>query len=117
MTIFTRCLCFALLLLISAEPASAQTRIRYLLTSPSPNVAEAAHSSVPEMLGYWKDAGLDVEAEASSGRVTSDLPFVGIRTDREQMKGKINGGGKSLFLRSGAGSITIKPSSNEVAAR
>jgi NitT/TauT family transport system substrate-binding protein len=67
MTIFTRCLCFALLLLVSAGPASAQTRIRYLLTSPSPNVAEAAHSSVPEMLGYWKDAGLDVEVKPFNG--------------------------------------------------
>src|SRR5439155_1699010 len=61
------------------------------------------------------DAGLDVEAEASSGRVTSELPFVGIRTDRESMKGKINGGGKSLVLRSGAGSISIKPAGAEVA--
>jgi hypothetical protein len=49
--------------------------------------------------------------------VTSDLPFVGIRTDRDSMKGKINGGGKSLLLRSGAGSISIKPAGAEVAAR
>ena len=63
------------------------------------------------------DAGLDVEAEASSGRVTSELPFVGTRTDRDSMKGKINGGGKSLVLRSGAGSISIKPSSAEVAKK
>ena len=63
------------------------------------------------------DAGLDIEAEASSGRGTSELPFTGTRTDRDSMKGKINGGGKSLVLRSGAGSITIKPSSPEVAAR
>ena len=62
------------------------------------------------------DAGLDVEAEASSGRVTSELPFVGTRTDRDSMKGKINGGGKSLVLRSGAGSISIKPAGSEVAA-
>jgi DUF4097 and DUF4098 domain-containing protein YvlB len=63
------------------------------------------------------DAGLDIEAEASSGRVTSDLPFTGTRTDRDSMKGKINGGGKSVVLRSGAGSISIKPASAEVAAR
>ena len=31
------------------------------------------------------------------------------------MKGKINGGGKSLLLRSGAGSISIKPAGAEVA--
>jgi DUF4097 and DUF4098 domain-containing protein YvlB len=63
------------------------------------------------------DAGLDIEAEASSGRVTSELPFTGTRTDRDSMKGKINGGGKSLLLRSGAGSISIKPASAEVAIR
>ena len=63
------------------------------------------------------DAGLDVEAEASSGRVISELPFTGTRTDRDSMKGKINGGGKSLVLRSGAGSISIKPASSEVAVR
>jgi DUF4097 and DUF4098 domain-containing protein YvlB len=63
------------------------------------------------------DAGLDIEAEASSGRVTSDLPFTGTRTDRDSMKGKINGGGKSLVLRSGAGSISIKPASAEVAKK
>ena len=63
------------------------------------------------------DAGLDIEAEASSGRVISELPFIGTRTDRDTMKGKINGGGKSLVLRSGAGSISIKPASAEMAAR
>jgi DUF4097 and DUF4098 domain-containing protein YvlB len=63
------------------------------------------------------DAGLDIEAETSSGRVTSDLPFTGTRTDRDSMKGKINGGGKSLVLRSGAGSISIKPASAEVARK
>ena len=63
------------------------------------------------------DAGLDIEAEASSGRVISELPFIGTRTDRDTMKGKINGGGKSLVLRSGAGSISIKPASAEMAAK
>jgi NitT/TauT family transport system substrate-binding protein len=57
----------ALLVVLSAAPASAQTKIRYLLTSPSPNVAEAAHSSVPEKLGYWKDAGLDVTVTPFNG--------------------------------------------------
>jgi NitT/TauT family transport system substrate-binding protein len=59
--------CLALVVIAGTVPASAQTRIRYLLTSPSPNVAEAAHSSVPATLGYWKDAGLDVEIKPFSG--------------------------------------------------
>jgi NitT/TauT family transport system substrate-binding protein len=57
----------AVLVVLSVAPASAQTKIRYLLTSPSPNVAEAAHSSVPEKLGYWKDADLDVVVTPFNG--------------------------------------------------
>jgi hypothetical protein len=85
------------------------------LRSPVPGDVNLETSAGSIDVSVPPDAGLDVEAEASSGRVTSDLPFVGIRTDREQLKGKINGGGKSMVLRSGAGSISIKPSSNEVA--
>jgi NitT/TauT family transport system substrate-binding protein len=47
--------------------AQTATKIRYLLTSPSPNVAEAPHSSVPDALGFWKDRGLDVEVKPFSG--------------------------------------------------
>ena len=68
MAIFCRHLCLLLLFVaFNALPASAQTKIRYLLTSPTPNVAEAAHSSVPEKLGYWKGAGLDVEVKPFAG--------------------------------------------------
>jgi len=87
------------------------------LKSPVPGDVNLETSAGSIEVTVPPDAGLDVEAEASSGRVTSDLPFVGIRTDREQLKGKINGGGKSLLLRSGAGSISIKPAGSEVAAK
>ena len=87
------------------------------LRSPVPGDVNLETSAGSIEVTVPPDAGLDVEAEASSGRVTSELPFVGIRTDREQLKGKINGGGKSLVLRSGAGSISIKPASAGVAAR
>jgi len=87
------------------------------LKSPVPGDVDLETSAGSIDVMVPPDAGLDVEAEASSGRVTSELPFVGTRTDRDSMKGKINGGGKSLVLRSGAGSISIKPAGAEVAAR
>jgi DUF4097 and DUF4098 domain-containing protein YvlB len=59
---------------------------------------------------------LSVDAETSVGDVTSDLPITTIRGDRERLKGTINGGGKSLILRTGAGSIAIK-SASEIAQR
>ena len=65
--VFARYALAAIFILLNAPPASAQTKIRYLLTSPSPNVAEASHSSVPEALGYWKDAGLDVTVTPFNG--------------------------------------------------
>jgi len=85
------------------------------LKSPVPGDVNLETSAGSIDLMVPADAGLDVEAEASSGRVTSDLPFIGTRTDRDSMKGKINGGGKSVVLRSGAGSISIRPSTAEVA--
>jgi putative adhesin len=87
------------------------------LKSPVPGDVDLETSAGSIDVLVPPDAGLDIEAEASSGRVTSDLPFTGTRTDRDSMKGKINGGGKSLVLRSGAGSISIKPASAEVAVR
>ena len=87
------------------------------LKSPVPGDVNLETSAGSIEVTVPPDAGLDVEAEASSGRVTSDLPFTGTRTDREQMKGKINGGGKALVLRTSAGSISIKPAGSEVAKR
>lgn len=57
------------------------------------------------------DAGLDVNAETSSGSVTSELPMITKRAGREGLQGTINGGGKSLVLRTGAGNILIKSTS------
>ena len=77
MMVFARNALLAFLVLLNSVPASAQTKIRYLLTSPSPNVAEATHSSVPEALGYWKDAGLDVTVTPFNGG-TGATQLVGV---------------------------------------
>lgn len=54
------------------------------------------------------DAALNLEAESSEGSVTSELPVVAARAGRDGLKGTINGGGKPLILRTGAGGIAIK---------
>ncbi len=62
------------------------------------------------------DAGLTINAETSVGSVRSDLPIASrTRTDNDTLEGTINGGGKQLHLRSGAGSISIKSSRGEAA--
>lgn len=50
-----------------AGTANADTKLTYLLTSPTPTVAEAPHASVPAVLGYWKEEGLDVDVKPSPG--------------------------------------------------
>jgi hypothetical protein len=39
--------------------------------------------------------------------VRSDLPLTGTRSEHDSLKGTLNGGGRKLVLRSGAGSIQI----------
>jgi NitT/TauT family transport system substrate-binding protein len=50
------------------RPAQAETtKIRYLLTSPVPDVASAVHASIPKSLGYWSGSDIEVEVAPFSG--------------------------------------------------
>jgi hypothetical protein len=52
---------------------------------------------------------LNVDAESSMGRVTSDFPVtVQGKQDRDRLRGTINGGGKLLVLRTSAGGIALR---------
>jgi hypothetical protein len=62
-------------------------------------------------------AAVDISAETSAGRVTTTLPVVLASADHEHLRGKLNGGGKAVVLRTSAGSIAIGSSSSETAAR
>lgn len=54
-------------------------------------------------------AKLDVDAETSAGRVHSELPVTLTgKEERSRLKGKLNGGGASLVLRTSAGSIYLR---------
>ncbi len=61
------------------------------------------------------NAGLTIDAETGAGSVRSDLPMANVRTDDESLKATINGGGKKLVLRSGAGAIEIVSADKETA--
>ncbi|MEY2491972.1 MAG: hypothetical protein QOH24_923 [Verrucomicrobiota bacterium] len=62
-------------------------------------------------------AAIDINAQTSAGRITTTLPVVLVSADHEHLRGRLNGGGKSVLLRTSAGSITIGSSSSETAAR
>jgi hypothetical protein len=62
-------------------------------------------------------ATVDIDARTSVGEIFSRLPLETSDVDREHLRGRLNGGGKSVKLETSAGNITIKPSSSEVASR
>jgi putative adhesin len=62
-------------------------------------------------------ATVDIDATTSVGEVFSHLPLETSDVDKEHLRGKLNGGGKSVKLETSAGNITIKPSSSEIAGR
>ena len=62
-------------------------------------------------------ATVDIDASTSGGEIFSGLPLETTDVDSEHLRGKLNGGGKSVKLETSAGNITIKPSSSEIASR
>ena len=61
------------------------------------------------------NAALTIDAETGAGTVQSDLPVARMHADHDSLKGTINGGGKALVLRSGAGAIEIVSADKETA--
>lgn len=69
------------------------------------------------MLGIPADGGFNIDAHSSIGEVTTDLPVSAARKDRDGLTGSLNGGGKTLFLRTSAGGIHIKAAPAATASR
>ncbi|HEX3818554.1 MAG TPA: DUF4097 family beta strand repeat-containing protein [Chthoniobacterales bacterium] len=63
------------------------------------------------------NAGLTIDAETGSGHVQSDLQMSDVRSDNDSLKATVNGGGKRLVLRSGAGSIRIVAADHQTAQK
>ncbi|HEX4652853.1 MAG TPA: DUF4097 family beta strand repeat-containing protein [Candidatus Udaeobacter sp.] len=62
-------------------------------------------------------ATVDIDASTSVGEIFSRLPIEITDVGSEHLRGKLNGGGKTVKLETSAGNITIKPSSSEIASR
>jgi DUF4097 and DUF4098 domain-containing protein YvlB len=58
-----------------------------------------------------ENLALEVDASTSGGRVSTELPITSTIVGEhkpESLKGKLNGGGKLLVLKTGSGNVTIK---------
>jgi hypothetical protein len=62
-------------------------------------------------------AAADITADTEAGGVTTDLPLEIIKRDEEHLRGKLNGGGASVLLRTTGGSIRITSTGTLAAAR
>lgn len=81
------------------------------LVSPLPGEVDLASSAGSIALTVPPDAALNLEAQTSVGTVSNDLPIVTTRCERDELRGAVNGGGKSVILHSSAGSISIRAAS------
>lgn len=55
------------------------------------------------------DATFDLDAETSAGKVHSEFQVAGApKKERDHLKGSVNGGGKTVWLRTSAGSIHVQ---------
>lgn len=55
------------------------------------------------------NAAFDLDAETSAGNVHSEFAVAGApKKERDHLKGAVNGGGKTVWLRTSAGSIHVK---------
>jgi DUF4097 and DUF4098 domain-containing protein YvlB len=68
-------------------------------------------------LALPKAAAADIAADTGAGRVTTDLPLDTTSADDEHLRGKLNGGGPSIRLRTTSGSIRIRSTSGTTASR
>jgi hypothetical protein len=62
-------------------------------------------------------ASVDIDAKTSIGEIVSGLPLEASDRESEHLRGKLNGGGKSVKLQTSVGNITLKPASSELASR
>ncbi|MDQ6859802.1 MAG: DUF4097 domain-containing protein [Verrucomicrobiota bacterium] len=79
------------------------------LVSPVPGDVELSSSAGSIVLNVPSDAAINVDARASSGSVSNSLPLTTTRNEREELRGAMNGGGKSVLLRANAGSVSLRP--------
>jgi DUF4097 and DUF4098 domain-containing protein YvlB len=85
------------------------------LISPVPGDVELTSSAGSIEVSVPTDAALNIEARASSGTVSNSLPINATRQERDELRGSMNGGGKSMTLRASAGSVSLRPAPSKTA--
>jgi hypothetical protein len=91
------------------EGSTSGGSVSAVLPSPLPGDVRLSTSGSGVTVVVPADAAFELDALTPAGRVSSDLPvMVAGEVARGRLKGTVNGGGKSVVLRSSAGSIRLK---------
>jgi DUF4097 and DUF4098 domain-containing protein YvlB len=89
---------------IDAKTSGGSVRV-YLSRQPE-NDCRLKTSGGSINLSMGSDIGIDIDAKTSSGKVKSDFSISG-EVNKRSVRGKINGGGPELYLRTSGGDIVI----------
>ncbi len=93
----------------AVEGSTSGGSVSAVLPSPLAGDVQLSTSAGGVTVVVPADAAFDLDASTSSGRVRSELPVTVVGTqERDRLKGTVNGGGKSVVLRSSAGSVQLK---------
>jgi hypothetical protein len=91
------------------EGSTSGGSVSAVLPSPLPGDVRLSTSAGGVTVVVPEDAAFDLDASTSAGRVTTDLPVTVVgNVARDHLEGTVNGGGKSVVLRTSAGSVRLK---------
>jgi hypothetical protein len=91
------------------EGSTSGGSVSAVLPSPLAGDVKLSTSAGGVTLVVPADAAFDLDTATTAGQVSSDLPVTVVgKVERDHLVGTVNGGGKSVVLRSSAGSIHLK---------
>ena len=83
--------------------------ISVVLPFPVPGDVSLQTSAGSIDVALSEKAAVNVEAKTGMGNIRTEIPMLATKSTDDRLEGTLNGGGKSLVLRTSIGSITLRP--------
>jgi len=92
----------------SLQAETSNGSIHAELTRFNPKDLRLETSNGAVVLRLPGDSRFSVDAETSNGHIQSDFQVPGETTGRQTLKGHVNGGGTTVYIRTSNGGVTLK---------
>lgn len=93
----------------SVDASTSGGSIRAQISGPVTADSKLSTSGGSVTVAIGAGVAVDLDAKASGGGITSDIPVTIMgRQDDDELKGKVNGGGPTLTLRTSGGGIRVR---------